>query len=284
MIKRGQNKSPKLTRVVGKSGADREASMLAARLEAESESPFWDRREACNFPRSLRERMRALLDRLDTAQNAVTGQPPTRVSFSKIVEWCEGTAGIPVTQTYRDLLQSYLSGAFERTLVFYLTNLAPDLSKTELAGHRMRRNFLAARARAFPPDNAREANALFKAYLAPCWIHRAAAARWLEAKGYPVPSNWKQTEPSEEPTEVRTDKRENKLNKSGRKPKYSREEVRDFVFEKMNYHGSFDLSDPEWRVEADLVKALTDNFDMASSTAKKLMKSPLAEWRAAQIR
>jgi hypothetical protein len=131
--------------------------------------------------------MRALLDRLDTDQNAVTGQPPTRVSFSKIVEWREGAAGIPAPQTYRDLLQSYLSGAFERTLVFYLTNSAPDLSKTELAGYRMRREFLMARISSLSLENTKEAGALFEAYLAPCWIHRAAALRWLEQNSYPRP-------------------------------------------------------------------------------------------------
>jgi hypothetical protein len=228
--------------------------------------------------------MRALLDRLDIAQNAVTGSPPTRVSFLKIAEWCERTVGIPASQIYRDLLQSYLSGAFERTLVFYLTNSAPDQSgETGLPAYRMRRNFLEARARVFSPDNQKEATTLFEAYLAPCWVHRAAAVRWLEAKGYPIPPWWKRTEPPEEPTEAPLAVQpERKPNKSGRKPKYSREQIRDFVFEKMEYHGPFDLSDPEWRVEADLVKALTDYFDMAPSTAKKLMKSPLAEWRAAQ--
>jgi len=287
MIKPGQNKPPALTRGASKSGADREVSMRAARLEAESEPSIWDRRGSTvsNFPRSpLNERMRALLDRLDIAQNAVTGPPPTRVSFSKIAEWCERAAGIPASQIYRDLLQSYLSGAFERSLVFYLTNSAPDLSgERGLTGYRLRRHFLAARASTFSLDNAKEADALFEAYLAPCWIHRAAAVRWLKAKDYPVPSEWNQTELSEEPTEAPlAEQPGRKPNKSGRKPKYSREQIREFVFEKMNYHGPFDLSDPEWRVEADLVKALTENFDMAVSTAKKLMKSPLAEWQAAK--
>jgi hypothetical protein len=231
---------------------------------------------------NLQRRVAALLDQLNTAQNAVTGPWPTRVSFSKLTEWCVRTAGVPAPEVYRDLLQSYLSGAFENTLVFYLTNSAPDLSRTELAGHRMRRNFLAARALTFPPDNLKNAGALFEAYLAPCWIHRLAAVRWLEAKGYPVPLEWKQIEPSEEPTEAPSAKRESKPNKTGRKPKYSREQIRDFVFDKMNYHGPFDLSDREWRVEADLVEALVENFGMAFSTAKKLVKSPLAQWQAAQ--
>jgi hypothetical protein len=277
MIKREQNKPP--GRDDSESKADRDASMRG-------QPPFWDRHGSTvsNFPRSpLNERMRALLDRLDTDQNAVTGQPPTRVSFSKIVEWCEGAAGIPAPQTYRDLLQSYLSGAFERTLVFYLTNSAPDLSKTELAGYRMSRNFLAARASAFSLDNEKEAGALFEAYLAPCWIHRAAAARWLEAKGYPVPSEWKQTEPSEEPTEAPlADQPDKKPSKSGRKPKYPPEQIRDFVFNKMDHNGEFYLGDPNWRAEADLVRALLEEFEMADSTAKDLIKGPLAEWRAAK--
>src|SRR4029077_12954484 len=184
MTKREQTKPP--ARADSESKADRDASMRTARLEAESQPPFWDRHGSTvsNFPRSpLNERMRALLDRLDTDQNAVTGQPPTRVSFSKIVEWCEGTTGIPAPQIYRGLLQSYLSGAFERTLIFYLTNSAPDLSgRTGLTGYRMRRDFLAARANAFSPDNEQDARALFEAYLASCWIHRVPAVRWIQAK------------------------------------------------------------------------------------------------------
>ena len=136
-------------------------------------------------------RMEALLDRLNVAQCAVTGPPPTRVSFSKIAEWCAGTTKVnspQLNEAYRELLQSYLSGAFEHTLVFYLTNLAPDLSgETGLTGYRMRRKFLAARARTFSPDDAKGARALFEAYLAPCWIHRAAAARWFEQNSYPLP-------------------------------------------------------------------------------------------------
>jgi hypothetical protein len=197
MNKPGQDKPPKLTWDDGKNRDDREASMRAARLRAESEPPFWNRTDSKTrlLPRSrLIERMRALLDRLDTAQNAVTGPPPTRVSFSKIVEECERTAGTPALEIYRDLLQSYLSGAFERTLVFYLTNSAPDQSgQTGLPGYRMRRNFLEARAHVFSPDREKEATALFEAYLAPCWVHRAAAVRWLGAKGYSVPPGWKQT-------------------------------------------------------------------------------------------
>jgi hypothetical protein len=137
---------------------------------------------------NLHRRMAVLLDRLNTAQNAVTGPPPTRVSFLKLGEWCAGIANVQPTEVYRDLLQSYLSGAFEKTLVFYLTNLAPDLTNTALVGYRMRRNFLAARV--FSTDSDNDATAFFSAYLEPCWIHRMAAARWLESKGYPLPSQW----------------------------------------------------------------------------------------------
>jgi hypothetical protein len=139
-------------------------------------------------------RMEALLDRLNVAQHAVTGPPPTRVSFSKIAAWRAGTTHVNAPQlneAYRDLLQSYLSGAFEQTLVFYLTNSAPDLSGTGLAGYRMRRDFLAARASNFSPDDAKEAAALFDAYLAPCWVHRAAAVRWFEQNSYPLPQQWR---------------------------------------------------------------------------------------------
>jgi hypothetical protein len=140
-----------------------------------------------------KSRMAALLDRLNVAQRAVTGPPPTRISFSKLAEWCAGAAGISADDVYRDLLQSYLSGAFEHTLVFYLTNLAPDLSETDLIGYRMSRDFLAARVRSYSIDHDNEAAALFSAYLKPCWVHRSAAVRWLEGGGHPVPSQWMAT-------------------------------------------------------------------------------------------
>jgi hypothetical protein len=47
----------------------------------------------------------------------------------------------------------------------------------------------------------------------------------------------------------------------------------------MDYNDDFDLGDADWRGEADLMRALIDRFDMADSTAKKLLKQPLAEWR-----
>jgi hypothetical protein len=266
--------------------------MLAARLEAESEPPSWDRREACNFPRSpLNERMRALLDRLDTDQNAVTGQPPTRVSFSKIVEWREGAAGIPAPQTYRDLLQSYLSGAFEGTLVFYLTNSAPDLSKTELAGYRMTRNFLAARTITFSPDDPKNAGALFEAYLAPCWIHRAVAVRWLEAKGYPVPPGWKQTVLSARSVSPKVRR------KAGAKAKYDWWAVTQYLFEQLNEKGDFDEPDQtnDWKSQADVVRSVVKYLEKhgpkdneghpiipANSTLNKRVSEMVAKWRRKQ--
>jgi hypothetical protein len=285
MIKHGHNKPLGLTRGAGKSGANRNASMLAARREAESEPSFWDRHDskACNFPRSpLNERMSALLDRLDKKQHAVTGPPPTRVSFVKIAEWCARAGQAPARQlnlVYRELLQSYLSGAFEQSFVFNLTHSAPDLSETELAGHRMRRNFLAARARSFSPDNTEEADALFKAYLAPCWIHRAATVRWLETRGYPVPTWWKPPllpELAKSPLLVQP---ERKQNRRGAKTKYPRDEIRKLVFELMDYHGDFLLGDGAWRCEASLASELMTKFGMADSTAKLLLKQPLCEWR-----
>jgi hypothetical protein len=71
-------------------------------------------------------------------------------------------------------------------------------------------------------------------------------------------------------------------NKRGPKPKYSPERIRAFVFEKMDYHGEFDPTDSEWRHEADLVEALTEEFGMAESTAKDKLKEPLGQWRAAK--
>jgi hypothetical protein len=50
----------------------------------------------------------------------------------------------------------------------------------------------------------------------------------------------------------------------------------------MDHHGDFDPRDAEWRGEADLVHALTDEFGMTDSTAKRLLKEPLAEWRTAK--
>ena len=290
MIKPGQNKPQNLTRGDSERPADREASMRDARLKAESQSPLWDRREACNFPRSpLNERMRALLDRLNTAQHAVSGPPPMRVSFSKIAEWCERTAGVPALQIYRDLLQSYLSGAFERTLVFYLTNLAPDLSdKTGLTGYRMRRSFLEARARVFSADDEKEASVLFEAYLAPCWIYCGPAVRWLENKGYPVPTSWKQAKRPEEPPAVSP---KGEQNKRGRKLGYDWEESELFAEKLLDLHGDFAVQENAkegWRSQADLEELVGDHileFDKkrpVHSTIRKHIAPVIKAWRNKQ--
>jgi hypothetical protein len=190
----------------------------------------------CRPRRALGPRIAALLDRLNIAQHAVTGPPPTRVSFSKLAEWCAGTASLQLDDVYSDLLQSYLSGAFEKTIVFYLTNLASDLTdnlvgyqtrrEDFLIGYRMRRDFLVARARNYPTDHHNEVAVLFNAYLGPCWIHRKAAVRWLESRGYPVPISWKQ---EKQPEELLTVSSKEKQNNRGRKFEYDWEEVKLFV-------------------------------------------------------
>jgi hypothetical protein len=238
---------------------------------------------------NLRCRIAALLDQLNIAQNAVTGPPPTRVSFLKLAEWCASSASAQPKELYRDLLQSYLSGAFERTLVFYLTNLAPDLTETDLIGYRMRRNFLAARATAFSTDNDNEAAALFSAYLGPCWIHRRAAVHWLENKGYPVPTSWKQAKHPEEPPAV---SRKEDQNKRGRKLGYDWEEAKLFAEKLLDLHGDFAAqanAQEGWRSQADLERLVGDHieeFDQkrpVDSTIRKHIALVIKTWRNKQV-
>ena len=248
-------------------------------------------------------RMAALLDRLQIAQHAVTGPPPTRVSFSKLAEWCVRTAGIPEPEVYRDLLQSYLSGAFENTLVFYLTDSAPDLSEKDLpdpsepdliwhqmrredflTGYRMRRDFLAARARNYPTDHDNEAAALFSTYLGPCWIHRKAAVRWLEGRGYSVPTWWKQ---AKQPEDLPTVPPKEKQNKRGRKFEYDWEDVEQYVWQELDERGHY--GDPgqvdDWKCQNDLVKIVIEYMEKhppyrvpAQSTLKKRIKPMVDAW------
>ena len=42
----------------------------------------------------------------------------------------------------------------------------------------------------------------------------------------------------------------------GRRPVFDREQVARIVFEQMDYHGEFDPSDPQWRAQADLERAV----------------------------
>jgi hypothetical protein len=243
---------------------------------------------------NLHRRMAALLDRLNIAQNAVTGPPPTRVSFSKLAELCARTACLQLDDVYSDLLQSYLSGAFEKTIVFYLTNLASDLTDVGhqtrredfLIGYRMRRDFLVARARNYPTDHHNEATVLFNAYLGPCWIHRKAAVRWLESRDYPVPILWKQ---EKQPEELLTVSPKEKQNNRGRKFEYDWEEVELFVVQQLDLRGDFE--DPGnamegWRCQANLENLVGDhmkkfeNKKPAISTIRKHIAPVIGSWRA----
>jgi hypothetical protein len=241
-------------------------------------------------------RMEALLGRLSAAENDVdeAGPLPSWVSFKWIANWCASDGSLIVSDerlaaAYRRLLDSFSAGSFQTSRVLYLGDPAsarrvepPALSNARggITGYRMTAQFLEARAKVFSPDDPVEAWVLFNGYLAPCWIRRPAAARWLESKGYPVPTWWKQAAPSEEQTEAPlTVQPKKKQNKRGPKPKYLPEQIRAFVFEQMEHHDDFYLGDDKWRGEADLVRALIERFDMADSTAKKLLKQPLAEWR-----
>jgi hypothetical protein len=240
-----------------------------------------------NETAKLRSQMAALLDRLNTAQNAVTGPPPTRVSFSKLADLCARTAGRTEDDVYRDLLQSYLSGAFENTLVFFLSNLAPDLSEKDLpdvpddligdrmrrkdflVGYRMRRDFLEGRAFSYSTDPA----SMFSAYLGPCWIHREAAARWLENKGYQVPTSWKQTERPEEPPAMSP---KGQQNKRGRKLGYDWEESELFVEELLDLHGDFAAqtnAKEGWRSQADLEKLVGDHIEKLEKNGRWIARS-----------
>jgi hypothetical protein len=69
--------------------------------------------------------------------------------------------------------------------------------------------------------------------------------------------------------------------RSGQRPVYDREQITRIVFELMNHHGEFDASDPEWRAQADLERAVTETLgsNPAESTVRRLIKKPLEAWR-----
>jgi hypothetical protein len=76
-----------------------------------------------------------------------------------------------------------------------------------------------------------------------------------------------------------------KQKRRGKPPIYDRPRIREIVFEKMEDNGEFLLADPEWRVEADLERAVLaelarDGIEPAESTVRDLIKEPLKEWRA----
>jgi hypothetical protein len=69
--------------------------------------------------------------------------------------------------------------------------------------------------------------------------------------------------------------------RSGRRPMYDREQITRIVFEQMNLHGEFYPSDPEWRAQADLERAVMERLgsNPAESTVRGLIKKPLEAWR-----
>ena len=72
----------------------------------------------------------------------------------------------------------------------------------------------------------------------------------------------------------------------GRKPDYDRDLIRSLVFENMDHHGEFSADDPKWKCLADLERTIANKLNHkhgqspAESTLRKLIKSPLADWRA----
>jgi hypothetical protein len=148
-------------------------------------------------------RIRALLARLSEAENDVDGPLPWWVSFRWIASWCSSD-GSPIVDdrglraAYRQLLDSFLAGSFRTIRVLYLGDPAsarwsepPALSNAGgIAGYRMTAQFLEARTKIYSPNDPDQSWILFNGYLAPCWIRRLAAARWLENNRYPLPSQW----------------------------------------------------------------------------------------------
>ena len=77
--------------------------------------------------------------------------------------------------------------------------------------------------------------------------------------------------------------------KPGRKRQYDREHIAEFVFEKMEHHGEFQNTDPEWSSQSDLEKAVLDMLSHegkapAESTVRELIAEPLKDWRASRGR
>ena len=67
----------------------------------------------------------------------------------------------------------------------------------------------------------------------------------------------------------------------GRTPEYDQEQVKNIVFELMTHHGEFYPSDPQWRTQADLERAVMGRLEStpAESTVRRLIKKPLEAWR-----
>jgi hypothetical protein len=75
----------------------------------------------------------------------------------------------------------------------------------------------------------------------------------------------------------------------GRKPAYHRPSVRKWVFDLMDHHGEFSLDDPQWKSQADLERAILEEFlghnqYPVESTVRELIREPLAQWCAQKAR
>jgi hypothetical protein len=71
----------------------------------------------------------------------------------------------------------------------------------------------------------------------------------------------------------------------GRKRLYDRAHIQTLVFDRMDYHGDFSPDDSEWKSQADLERAISDELAQsgispAESTVRDLIREPLAEWHA----
>jgi hypothetical protein len=73
----------------------------------------------------------------------------------------------------------------------------------------------------------------------------------------------------------------------GKKPIYDRACIQEIVFEKMDYHGEFDVADPDWKCQADLERAVLAELGdkgiaPAESTIRELIAKPLKDWRTSR--
>jgi hypothetical protein len=68
---------------------------------------------------------------------------------------------------------------------------------------------------------------------------------------------------------------------AGRKPPYG---LREFVFDRMGYHGPFSDDDPSWNCQARLEGEIIDKFKLSEGRARHWAKTYLEEWEAFKAR
>jgi hypothetical protein len=151
-------------------------------------------------------RTATLLARLTAAEKGTSGPLPFWISFKWISEWCASDDGVLVPErqaaAYRQLLNSFLAGAFRATRVLYLSLdssayrgepivVQLEAQFTSFPRFAMSEESLRAITKVFSPEDPKGAGVLFDAYLAPCWIKRGVAVRWLENNRYPLPPEWR---------------------------------------------------------------------------------------------